>query len=780
MDKKYTLIIVRLIMALLFVSLAVSCSLPGRIRNLPSELPIPDGLKPKPTGTHTLEAGAPDVTQIVVKYTPTNAPTLQTTVAPTQGSPAPTEASAAPTTQPAAYTSQPDLLIFQDALLDGWQNWSWDTQVSFESTDPVFQGTKAISAQINKGWAAVYLHTDNPVSTTRYTAVRFWIHGGSKGGQNIAFKVIDAYNKNWESLVALTPTAAAWTEVTVPLERLNNPEEIGALVWQDNSGNADPAFSIDGVTLVARTGSPPTPLPPIAGPDLTVDALANQKPISPYIYGMNFASVELATELHLPVRRWGGNATSLYNFKLDVHNTGSDWYFENIPEYNSNPAALPDGSSVDHTIDQDRQTGTKTILSLPLIGWTPKRRVQDHPYDCSYKVSRYGAQESVDAWDADCGNGKTKSGKNLTGNDPNDAYMPVTPEFIQEWITHLTGKYGKATDGGVMFYNLGNEPMLWPYTHRDVHPEMTTYDEIRDRTFQFAPVLKQIDPSAQTLGPVAWGWCGYLYSAKDECKPGPDYSAHGNTYFVEWYLQQMAAYEKEHGLRLLDYLDLHIYPQAQGISSDNPGDAAAQELRLRSTRALWDPTYVDESWIAKPIFLIPQMREWVNKNYPGTKLALTEYSWGGKGSLNGALAQADILGIFGREGLDLATLWNPPDIKQPASYAFRMFLNYDGKGSAFGDTSVSATSADQEKLAIYAAQRQKDGALTVIILNKTRKSLISKVDLKNISASASSAQVYRYSADNLNQIETLPNQALTAGGFSTTFPPQSITLLIIP
>ncbi|MBE0699819.1 MAG: glycoside hydrolase family 44 protein, partial [Anaerolineaceae bacterium] len=549
------------------------------------------------------------------------------------------------------------------------------------------------------------------------TAVRFWIHGGSKGGQSIAFKVIDAYNKNWESLVSITPSAGQWSEVTVPLERLNSPEEIGALVWQDNAGNEQPTFSLDGITLVARTGPPPTPLPPVAGPALTIDAQAGRKPISPYIYGMNFASEELAADLVLPVRRWGGNATTMYNFKLDVHNTGSDWYFENIPEYNSNVAALPDGSSVDRTIDQDIQTGTKTIISLPVIGWTPKRRVENHPYDCSYKVSKYGAQESTDAWDPDCGNGKDKNGNNLTGNDPNDAYMPVTPEFIQEWITHLTTKYGKAADGGVMFYNLGNEPMLWPYTHRDVHPEMTTYDEVRDRTFLYAPVLKQIDPTAQTLGPVSWGWCGYLYSAKDECKAGPDYAAHNNTYFVEWYLQQMAAYEKEHGVRLLDYLDLHIYPQAQGIASDSPGDPNAQELRLRSTRSLWDPTYTDESWIDKPIFLIPQMREWVDKNYPGTKLALTEYSWGGKGSLNGALAQADILGIFGREGLDLATLWNPPDVKQPASHAFRMYLNYDGKGSTFGETSVSAVSADQEKLAVYAAQRKSDGALTLIIIN---------------------------------------------------------------
>jgi hypothetical protein len=50
------------------------------------------------------------------------------------------------------------------------------------------------------------------------------------------------------------------------------------------------------------------------------------------------------------------------------------------------------------------------------------------------------------------------------------------------------------------------------------------------------------------------------------------------------------------------------------------------------------------------------MRDWVDTWYPGTRLAITEYNWGGLDGLNGALAQADVLGIFGREGLALATL----------------------------------------------------------------------------------------------------------------------------
>jgi len=560
--------------------------------------------------------------------------------------------------------------------------------------------------------------------------------------------------------------------VTVALTDVGSPSAIGGLVWQDNSNGAQPTFYLDDVTVVARAGPPPAP------PALSVDAAAGRHPISPTIYGMNFAGEDLAAELGLPVRRWGGNSTTRYNWQNDTHNTGSDWYFENIPKPNDAPWLLPDGSAVDRFVEQDRRTGTDSLITMPLIGWTPKRRLEDHPYDCGFKVSVYGPQQSVDPWDTDCGDGVDLGGNDITGNDPIDTSLAVDPAFVQAWIGHLTAKYGTAAQGGVQFYNLDNEPMLWPYTHRDVHPELTTYDEIGGRGLTYAAAIKAADPSAETLGPVVWGWCAYFYSALDGCAPGADHQAHGDTDFIEWYLQQMQAYEQQHGVRLLDYLDVHIYPQAEGVFSDDPGSAAIQALRLRSTRALWDPSYVDESWIGQPIFMIPRMQVWVGNNYPGTRLAITEYNWGALGYLNGALAQADLLGIFGREGLDLATLWGPPAAGEPGAFAFRVYRNYDGAGSRFGETSVFAASTDQDRLAIYAAQRA-DGAVTAVVINKTGTPLTSEVTLSHVPAAAA-AHVYRYSADALDAIVRQPDQPLGPGGFTATFPAESITILVIP
>ena len=553
--------------------------------------------------------------------------------------------------------------------------------------------------------------------------------------------------------------------------------------WQDWSwnitadfANPQPVFYLDDISFVNSGLPTSTPPAPGEGPALSVDPTRDQHAISPYIYGMNFASEALAADLNLPVRRWGGNSTSRYNWQNDTTNTGSDWYFENVPEQ-VNAAGL--------FVEQDRRTGTKTLMTVPLIGWVAKRRPEGHPYDCGFSINQYGAQQDADwQWDPDCGNGVRPDNSLITGNVPTDTSVIITSTFVAGWVNHLTAAYGAAEQGGVMFYDLDNEPMLWNSTHRDVHPDPTSYDEMRDKTWAYAAALKAADPSAQTLGPVVWGWCAYFYSAVDGCGPGLDHQAHGNTDFVEWYLQQMKAYQDANAVRILDYVDVHYYPQAEGVALSPAGNTTTQQLRLRSTRSLWDPAYADESWIADTaegpyVQLIPRMKQWVAANYPGTKLAITEYNWGALDDINGALAQADVLGIFGREGLDLATLWGPPEADQPGAFAFRMYRNYDGAGSAFGETSIHAASDDQEQLSIYAARRGSDAALTLMIINKTSTPLTSHLALSNFTP-ASLAQVYQYSAVNLAAILPAADQPVTAAGFTATFPANSITLVVIP
>lgn len=670
--------------------------------------------------------------------------------------------------------------IYNDSLAASWQEWSWGVASQLEVATPVHSGQAALAVTYEAGWGAFYLHTDPVIAGNDYDLLRFRLHGGDEGGQRVRVVLADESTSFLAEGQEVVAKANTWTLVEIKLADLGAPRAISGIVWQDATGDTQPTFYLDDLTLVdLDLPAAPTPIPQ-TGPRLSVNLAGERRPISPEIYGINYADEALATAINLPVRRWGGNATTRYNWQLDTANRASDWFFENIPEENANPEQLPSGSAADRFVEQDRRTGTKTLLTMPLISWTPKSRAEA----CGFSVAKYGAQQQTDSWRPDCGNGLTPDGAPITGNDPTDTSAPIDPSFVQGWINHLTQRFGTAAEGGVAYYNLDNEPMLWHVTHRDVHPEPVGYDELRDRTYAYAAAIKAADPTAKTLGPALWGWTAYFYSALDSTagdywwKQAPDRAAHDDIPLTAWYLQQMQLYEQDHGVRLLDYLDFHYYPQASGVALAPVGDAGTQALRLRSTRSLWDPTYQDESWIDEPVRLIPRMREWVDSYYPGTKLAIGEYNWGALDHINGALAQADVLGIFGREGLDIAFLWAPLTADDPFAYAFRLYRNYDGAGSAFGDQSIQATSSDQEKLAIYAAQRSSDQAVTIVVINKTDKALTSDIAVQG-QTDAATAQVFQYSADNLQRIVTLPDQPLTANRFQATFPRESITLFVI-
>ncbi|MBC8098886.1 MAG: glycoside hydrolase family 44 protein, partial [Armatimonadetes bacterium] len=483
----------------------------------------------------------------------------------------------------------------------------------------------------------------------------------------------------------------------------------------------------------------------------------------------------------LPVRRWGGNAITRYHWQYDTTNRASDYFFENIPNDNPNPENLPNGSASDLFHEQNLRTGTQTLLTVPTIGWLAKARA----FDCGFRVSKYGAQQATDEFQPDCGNGVLLNGDLVVGNDPADTSITADPAFIQAWINHLIGRYGNANNGGVRFYNLDNEPFLWNTSHRDVYPLPLGYDGIRDMTYAYGAAVKAADPNAQILGPGDWGWTAYFYSALDcdsltpgnPCEDPSDRNAHGGIPFLDWYMQQMQAYEQLNGTRLLDYIDVHFYPQ-NGVALNSDVTPAMAALRLRSTRALWDPTYLDESWINDTVRLIPRLHAWVDDNYPGTKIAIGEYNWGALDTLNGALTQADILGIFGREAVDMALLWDVPGLNDPGAFAFRMYRNYDGAQTRFGETSIQAVSSDQATLAVYAAQRSSDDALTVMVINKTSTDLTSDLTLNSFPVAAS-AEVYRYSGADLSAIIRQPDQPISALT-SLTYPPESITLLVIP
>ena len=514
---------------------------------------------------------------------------------------------------------------------------------------------------------------------------------------------------------------------------------------------------------------------------VVVDVAASRRAIDPNIYGVAYATTAQLTDLNVPLNRLGGNNTSRYNWQINADNRGQDWYFESIGDASSTA-----GQRGDDFVAAAKAAGAQPMITIPIIDYVAKLGTNRSKL-ASYSIARYGPQTGSDSqWFPDAGNGvRAGDGANITWNAPTDANVTNDNLLERGWIQHFVARWGLAVNGGVRYYILDNEPSLWHSTHRDVHPTGAAMNEIRDKWITYAREAKNTDPGSLVVAGEEWGWLGTKLSGYDQWYGNthgwtdwsllPDRSSHGQMDYLPWLLQQMQQQSTADGRRLVDVLTAHYYPQGGEFSNDT--SSTLQARRNKSTRSLWDPGYVDDSWIASVIRYIPQLRDWVNAYYPGTRIGITEYNWGAESHINGATAQADVLGIFGREGLDLAARWTTPDSATPTYKAIKIYRNYDGQKSAFGDVSVKTTSsANPDTLAAFGAQRSGDSAATLMVINKVSGSTPVTVSLQNFSPSGI-AQVWQLTSS--NAIARLSDVNFNGSSFTVTVPSQSITLLVV-
>jgi hypothetical protein len=507
---------------------------------------------------------------------------------------------------------------------------------------------------------------------------------------------------------------------------------------------------------------------------ITVDATASRHPISPLIYGVNFAPARVLADLNAPVNRSGGDNVSLYNWQLNARNAGRDWFFESMPCSNDIFEQLGDGF-----VDLTRQGGSRSMLGIPMTGWVAKLG-PNRSRLASYSITKYGLQHSTDVHGmTEAGDGLTLDGKFILNNDPHDAAIPDTLDRESSWVRHLVDRWKRADKGGVAYYQLDNEPSRWHDIHRDVQPVGLHASELAAKTIAYGRMIKSIDPSAKVLAPEEWGWTGYFDSGFDQQlrelndkQTLPDRKTQtGGMDLLPWLMQQWKAAGKP-----VDIVSVHFYPQGGEYKEQDDLSERMQLLRNRSTRLLWDRNYKDTSWMNDTIALIPRLRDWVDRYYvAGTPVAITEYSWGAEKSMNGATAQADILGIFGREGLYMATRWIAPAEGSPVYLSMKLFRNYDAKRSAFGDTSVAATTPDADVVSAFAATRSNDGALTVVVVNKQLHEA-APIDLALSHFAPSGTFETITLAD--GQLHTLAPAPYRNGNAQSVLPPQSVSMLV--
>jgi hypothetical protein len=520
-----------------------------------------------------------------------------------------------------------------------------------------------------------------------------------------------------------------------------------------------------------------------------VDASSNRHPISPNIYGIAYGNEQDIAALNAPLNRWGGDATSRYNWQIDGHSAGADWYFETYSDGSGTP-----GGSADAYVSTTRSAGNgaEPMFTIPMIDYLanlgPDRSTLE-----GFSVKKYGAQQSTDPWNPDAGNGVSAStGNDITGNDPHDTGVGNSAAIQQAWVEHFVKELGSATGAtGIKYYILDNEPSLWYSTHRDVHPGPATYDELFAKIVTYAKAIRAADPTAKIAAFEEWSWWAMYYSGFDQANGlGPansDYNTHDHTYYYPWLLQKLYAYQQHTGTKLIDILTAHFY---NAIPDDGDDSLSGQLIRNQETRILWDPTFQDPSWYGdigingRVLDWIPTVKAMVDQYYPGLEIGCTEYNWGDEPNLNGATTQADVLGIYGREGLDLATRWTVAKNSNTGSYyvtslASQIYRNYDGNRSTFGDLSVAATVPNPDNLSAFAAVRQSDGALTVMVINKQQGSTPVTVSLANF-ATAGQAEAWQINSASQTSITHLANLPVAANTIATTVPSQSITLFVVP
>jgi hypothetical protein len=512
--------------------------------------------------------------------------------------------------------------------------------------------------------------------------------------------------------------------------------------------------------------------------------LSNRHAISPYVYGGAYPQdASTITDSGLTVVRWGGNATSRYNWKLFTYNAANDWYFEDF-----NYSEIGDADSAKFITDV-KNAGSHPLMTMVMLPWVAQSAENGSNGHWSFSVAKYGSQCGVDPFNTDAGNGlKTDCSTALSAN-PNDANVPLLDQpgtkdpqgsvYRNQWAAALATAFGSAPH----FYNMDNEIDIWGGTHRDVHPNPTGYNEMRDTFVTEARNLKSWDAKAIRLGPVSCCWWFYWNGAN-----GSDKGAHAGVDLLPWWLNEVYWEDKVAGVRSVDVFDVHAYPDSPDTSTWT--QAQKQALAARIYRDYWDPTYVSESgsinqnWATfiqpnKTIpFRIPRIRATANMIYPGTPVSFTEWSaaFAGESDFSTALADADAYGIFGRERMYLASRWTAPSPANPNYLALKLFTNYDGHHHGFATTSVSDTNnGDPNLFSSYAALDPTGKTLSVVVLNKDPSNTVQAQFMTN-GFTPSQVTSYTLAATNPTQIVA---SKTTSWSSTITVAPYTATLLVV-
>jgi fibronectin type 3 domain-containing protein len=521
-----------------------------------------------------------------------------------------------------------------------------------------------------------------------------------------------------------------------------------------------------------------TPANVAADVTITIDPIKT-KPISPYIYGMNFYNGVTGAPPLLTLDRDGGNRWTAYNWETNASNAGSDYIYDNDNYLSS--STVP-AEAVRSFIAADQNAGLASLVTVQLQGLVSADENGPVSVTNPPDLTRF----------------KIVVGKKSTVSSTPFTVTPLTAdanvymdEFVWALDQKLPGIFG-ANPAHLTFLSLDNEPELWNSTHLEVQGKSAvTSDNYITKTINLSKALKDQFPNVLIFGPVHYGFQG-IYNWQGELSTTPN----GANWFPDKYLQALKTASTTYGKPLVDVYDFHWYAEdydsngtrVLDLTSTTLTDAQIQ-LIVQSPRNLWDPTFNDGNnsnrWIYQelgntPINILGRLQAKINTEFPGMKIAVTEYENGGWNHIAGTIAQADNLGIFGTQDVFAASFWPPNGTYSYALAGFRAFRGFDGASASFGDTSVQATSTNVANVVVYASlDSATPGRVVFVAINRSNAAKVTVINGQPLSGTAHLYQMTAASAQGQNPVQPVSIGTMAASGstLTITLPAYSVTTI---
>jgi hypothetical protein len=481
--------------------------------------------------------------------------------------------------------------------------------------------------------------------------------------------------------------------------------------------------------------------------------------------------------------RDGGNRWTAYNWENNASNAGSDFNYESDSFLSG--STVP-AEAVRSFIAQDEVNGMASLVTVQLQGLVSADESGPVSVANPPDLSRF--KTVVDKK-------STASAAAFTVTPPATDANVYMDEFVWALDQKLPGIFG-ASPTHPTFVSLDNEPELWNSTHLEIqgHTAVSS-DSYITKTINLTKAIKDQFPNTVIFGPVHYGFQG-IYNWQGELASTPS----GANWFPDKYLTALKTASTSYGKPLVDVYDFHWYAEdydASGTRILNLTGAtltdAQVQLIVQSPRNLWDPTYTDAGnsnpWIfqelgSTPINILGRLQSKINAEYPGLKIAITEYESGGWNHIAGTIAQADNLGIFGAQGVFAASFWPPNGSYSYALAGFRAFRGFDGTSATFGDASLQSASSNVQNVVVYAStDSTTSGRVVFVAINRSKTAQVTAITGQSLSGtahlyqmSAASAQIQSSGGNPVAPVSagTMPASGST---LTITLPALSVTTI---